>query len=425
MGRIVRCFCLFYLVGLLSSCYTDDFLGVWNKRDFISWYNSKLPSYIELCGCNAPSMCELYKSDTDELILWKINHNFREDVVHRGMSDLQLYEEIERYLQIPVRRFCDAPKYTATVDGSYSIRIDEKYKTGEPSSLISDDGERIELFTPMGYYFESYDGLNWSEGKRLVIGAGVHLAHFSVNKVDGIYVMIGCSSTIRGSQYLDLYTSTDRINFEFRGHIFSTSTDIGNGERFDNLGNTYLLKDDNGKYCLLYEGATNASNWEICLMTCTNLFEEKENGFIGDWVQCSENPILPYAKRNFLGEVPQIYSNPEIVKDENNQPMKYKGNYYLYYLSAFYKGNVLYATINRSYSKDLIHWVEEGPVFDNRDIPKGGESRGDNGDQSLCQFKGKSYMFYTNNINSKGYSMQNIRYTIDDRPLIEILKIKP
>ena len=412
-------------VGILNSCSSEEFLGVCDKGDFISWYNSKLPAYIELCDCNAPSMCELFESDSDEKILWKINHNFRDDVVHKDMTESELKETINRYLKIPVRRFCDAPKYAVTIDGSYSIRLDEEYKTGEPSSLISDDGDRIELFTPTGYYFESYDGINWSEGQRLKIGSGVHLAHFSVNKVDGIYVMIGCSSTKRGFQFFDLYTSIDKLNFEFRGHIFSTSTDIGNGEKFDNLGNSYLLKDDNGKYCLLYEGATNASNWETCLMTCTDLFQPKENNYIGDWEQCSENPILPYAKKNFLGEVPQFYSNPEIVKDEMNQPLKYNGNYYMYYLSAFYKGNVFYATINRSYSKDLIHWIEEGPVFDNRDIPDGGESRGDNGDQSLCQFKGKSYMFYTNNINSKGYSKQNIRYTIDDRSLLELLKIKP
>lgn len=421
MYKIILRLYLCFFVGMLHSCSSEDFLGMCDKNDFVSWYNSKLPAYIELCDCNAPSMCELYKSDSDEQILWKINHNFRDEVVHKDMEYEELKDIIIRYLKIPVRRFSDAPKYTTTIDGSYSIRFDEKYVTGEPSSLISDDGERIELFTPMGYYFESYDGINWSEGKKL----SAYPAHFSVNKIDGIYVMIGCSSTKRNSQFFDLYTSNDRLNFEYRGHIFATSMDIGNGEKFDNLGNTYLLKDDNGKYCLLYEGATNASNWETCLMTCTNLFEPQENGFIGDWIQCDKNPILPYAKKNFLGESPQIYSNPEIVKDEKNQPLKYNGNYYMYYLSAYYKGNVLYATINRSYSKDLIHWVEEGPVFDNRDIPDGGESRGDNGDQSLCQFKGKSYMFYTNNINSKGYSKQNIRYTIDDRTLIELLKIKP
>lgn len=426
MGKVLRYLMVLILGGLLNSCSSEEFLGVCDKGEFISWYNLKLPAYIELCDCNAPSMCELFESDSDERILWKINHNFRKDVVHKDMTEAELKEEITRYLKIPVQRFVDAPKYTATIDGSYSIRFDEQYVTGEPSSLISDDGERIEVFTPKGYYFESSDGINWSEPQKLKIGKGKHLAHFSVNKVDGLYVMVGCSNTQLGKlQYFDIYTSIDRINFEFRGHIFSTQTDIGNGEKFNNLGNTYLLKDDEGKYCLLYEGATNASNWEMCLMTCTKLFEPQENGFVGDWKQCDENPILPYAKKNQWGEVPQIYSNPEIIKDEKNQPLKHNGNYYLYYLSAFYKGNVLYAIINRSYSKDLIHWMEEGPVFDNRDIPDGGESRGDNGDQSLCQFKGKTYMFYTNNINSKGYSRQNIRYTIDDRPLEELLSMKP
>lgn len=424
--KIIRYIYICIWVVMLNSCNSEEFLGMCDKNDFISWYNSKLPAYTKLCDCNAPSMCELFKSDSDELILWKINHNFREEVVHENMTESELKEEIARYLKTPVRRFCDAKKYITTINESYSIRIDEKYTTGEPSTLISDDGERIELFTSTGYYFESSDGINWSEGKRLKIGTEKYVAHFSVNKIDDIYIMIGCSNAQLGElQYLDIFTSTDKINFEFKGHILSTQTDIGNGQRFNNLGNTYLLKDDDGKYCLLYEGATNASNWETCLMTCTNLFELQENGFIGDWEQCDKNPILPYAKKNQWGEVPQIYSNPEIVKDEKNQPLKFNGNYYMYYLSGFYKGNVFYATINRSYSKDLIHWTEEGPIFDNRDVPDGGESRGDNGDQSLCQYKGKSYLFYTNNINSKGYSIENIRYTIDDRSLIELLKLKP
>ena len=97
----------------------------------------------------------------------------------------------------------------------------------------------------------------------------------------------------------------------------------------------------------------------------------------------------------------------------------------MYYLSYFYKANTGYATINRMYSSDLIHWVEEGSMFDVRDIPIGGESFGDNGDHSLCQFKGKSYLFYTHNANSYGYSTPNIRYTVDDRPLNELLKLRP
>lgn len=97
----------------------------------------------------------------------------------------------------------------------------------------------------------------------------------------------------------------------------------------------------------------------------------------------------------------------------------------MYYLSYFYKANVGYATINRMYSSDLIHWTEEGTMFDVRDVPTGGEESGDNGDQSLCQFKGKSYLFYSLNANSYGRGEQNIRYTIDNRSLEELMRIRP
>lgn len=60
-----------------------------------------------------------------------------------------------------------------------------------------------------------------------------------------------------------------------------------------------------------------------------------------------------------------------------------------------------------------------------RDVPTGGEAHGDNGDYSLCQFKGKSYLFYTLNANSYGYGTTSIRYSVDNRSLDELMMLKP
>ena len=357
-------------------------------------------------------MYELSTSDSEDMIYWKINHNFREEVVGKGMDKETFEATVKLYFTKPIHRFNDL-KVNPGLEGS-----------SEPSSLVSDDGDRIELFSTNGMCYESSDGLKWTNGERLIMSDGCMPAHFSVAKMDGMYFMTGFVNRA-GKKYMDLYVSNDRIHFDFRGHLLSDESDLGNGETFDNFGNSYLLKAQEGRYYFFYEGATHRSNWEICLMTCDDILIERGDGFIGNWAQCPENPILPYAETNFAGETPQFYCNPEIVKGEDNQPLLVDGNYYMYYLSMFYKGNVMYATINRSYSKDLINWTEEGSMFDVRDVPTGGEANGDNGDQSICQFKGKSYLFYTLNANSYGYAVQNIRYTIDERPLEEILKLKP
>lgn len=406
MNKVLKSIILFFVGQVLISCSSEELSGIGDKSDLLFWYNSKLADYVKLCQCSPQSMYELYNSDSEDMIYWKINHNFREDVVHKGIDGETFRQQIEKYLKIPVHRFCDA-KINPQLGSSY-----------EPSSLISDDKEKIELFSPNGMYYESSDGVNWSKGIKLNVAP----RHFSVNKVDGIYIMVGTSSDYK---YIDFYTSSDKINYEFRGHLLSTQTDIGNGDRFDNMGNSYLLKNKDGKYFLFYEGATHKSNWEICLMTCDDLYAKREDGFVGNWKQCQENPIMPYSKKDFAGEATHVYCNPEIAKGEDNQPLIVDGKYYMYYLSYFYKGNIYYTTLCRAFSTDLIHWTEEGTIFDNRDIPDGGEARGDNGDQSLCQFKGKTYLFYTHNINSKGYSVPNIRYAVDNRPLEVLLRLKP
>ena len=401
----------YFFINVIS-CTHEPIAGFGSKKDLIKWYNYQLPVFIELNDCNSSCMYELLMSDSEDLIYWKINHNFREEVVHKGMDHEQFKNLVELYFTKKIHRFNDE-KINPCLDSSY-----------EPSSLVSDDGERIELFSPNGKYYESSDGINWTTGESLIFSNGCMPRHFSVNKIDGIYYLTG-RVYASDLEYMDLYTSTDKIHFELKGHIVSTNNDLGNGFRFDSFGNSYLLKTNEGTYYFYYEGAEHHSNWSICLMMCKDIEKIGSNGYIGDWQQYEENPILPYSNKNFAGETPQLYCNPEIVKGEDNQPLIVDGKYYMYYLTYFYKANTMYATLNRMSSVDLVHWTEEGTMFDVRDVPTGGEAHGDNGDQSLCQFKGKSYLFYTLNANSYGYGQLNIRYTVDSRPLDELMRLKP
>ncbi len=399
-------------LGFTVSCSQEALPGLGNKRDLIRWYNYQLPDYIELNDCNSSCMYELLTSDSEDLIYWKINHNFREDVVYKGMDEESFKKQVKSYFKKPIHRFSDF-KVNPGLNDSY-----------EPSTLVSDDGEKIELFSPNGMYYESSDGINWSKGESLIMSNGYTPRHFSVNKIDGVYYLTG---RVYGAdkEYMDLYTSIDKIHFELKGHIVSTDDNLGDGFRFDSFGNSFLLKSNEGKYYYFFEGAEHKSNWSICLMTCDDILKNRDGGFVGDWEQCPENPILPYGRKNYAGETPQLYCNPEIVKGEDNQPLVVDGKYYMYYLTYFYKANTMYATINRMNSTDLVHWTEEGTMFDVRDVPTGGEGHGDNGDHSLCQFKGKSYLFYTLNANSYGYAPINIRYTVDNRSLDELMRLKP
>lgn len=396
----------------IVSCSQEPIAGFGNKRELIRWYNYQLPAFIELNGCNPSCMYELLTSDNEDLIFWKINHNFRDEVVYKGMDEERFKKQVELFFNKPIRRFNDS-KCNPGLDASF-----------EPSSLVSDDGEKIELFSPNGKLYESSDGINWTNGVNLDMSNGVIPRHFSVNKIDGVYYLTG---RVYGAdkEYMDLYISMDKVHFEYKGHIVSTEDDLGGGFKFDSFGNSYLLRTQEGKYFFYYEGAEHKSNWSICLMTCDDILKNRDGGFIGDWEQCAENPILPYASNNNAGETPQLYCNPEIVKGEDNQPLIVDGKYYMYYLTYFYKANTMYATLNRMYSTDLVHWTEEGTMFDVRDVPTGGEAHGDNGDHSLCQFKGKSFLFYTLNINSYGYAPSSIRYTVDNRTLDELMRLKP
>lgn len=305
----------------------------------------------------------------------------------------------------------------------------------EPSALLVDNGNKIRLYSAGGIFSETEDGINWSTPTE-IINREVLGGHPSVNIVDGLYMWVGYRKAENNNEEFTLCTSEDGITFTYRGIIKGTKngiSDIGNGHSMLYLGNTYLFKDYDGTYYLFYEGYERNNpehpDWEICLMTCTDLFVDNGDGTIGNWVQCAENPIIPSLKAGAKGNYYPGWTapgNPEIVKGEDNQPLKYDGKYYMYYHIQADQDNshlTVNSRIERAYSYDLVHWISEGSIIASRDVPEWG----DNSDQALCQFKGRTYLFYTVGVNSgiPRHMTDNLRCVVDDRPLVEMLKIKP
>lgn len=473
-----------------------DFTSVMTISEIVALYNSKLAVFAELCRCDVTSFYELKNNDGDSLLCWKINHNFRKEVVWEGMSKELFASQLNKYFTIPIYRFQDAKFGNANIEELGNIntinksrivsfndrepvyvnmdgysdksflcmcdcenvppmndgvlanqwRIVERnenypiweanhlYKapfsyTTEPSTLIVENGNKIRLYSASGIFTETEDGINWSTPVATNIGIG----HPSINYVDGIYMNIYESTSQPNEGVFILRTSNDGITFTNRGIIKGTKCgvdDIGNGHTLKYLGNSYLFKDYDGTYYLFYEGLENDNpehpKWELCLMTCTDIFIDNGDGTIGNWVQAPTNPIIPSLKQGAEGNLyAGVYGpgNPEIVKGEDNQPIKYDGKYYMYFhcqAGSIPSRDSVDVRIERAYSYDLIHWVREGSIIANMDEP----DYGDHSDHAMCQFKGRTYLFYTVGINSNNHRTDTIRYVIDDRPLIEMLKIK-
>ena len=98
MRRFKYLLLIFSFVSIIS-CTQETIAGFGNKSELIRWYNYQLPDYIELNGCNPSCMYELLISDSEDLIYWKINHNFREDVVRKGMEEEDFKKQVEFILK--------------------------------------------------------------------------------------------------------------------------------------------------------------------------------------------------------------------------------------------------------------------------------------------------------------------------------------
>lgn len=387
------------------------------KTEFVAAIKSALSDFAALNKCFDESFAIKYLSVQENTTTWDfiysiLNHDFRKVVADSSMSKSMVCNNINNAILERIYRFCDA-KVGNTRDYSLSTG----FQADEPSAIVSEDGNTLYIYAHLKR-ISTTDGVIWSEPTALVLSNGKYIQHCNVNLIDGVYYLIGTDNT-----NLELYTSTDGINFTFRGILFKKNYLFNTGYPVTAWGNTYLIKDYGSNVFYLYvetesTGAT-YPNWVIHLATCTDIFYDNGDDTIGNWQNATNNPILYKPYRNISTAV-STAGNPDFAKASDNRPVKRNGKYYMYYHNTF----ASIAHIMRAYSYDLVNWTDEGVIFDNRDQPSAGDLTSGNADHCVIEFKGRTYLFYTWDINTQQYSPY-IKYTIDDRSFGEVLEIKP
>ena len=385
------------------------------KGEFIAAINSAFVGYATLCNCDSRCFIALTQEMTPEKMYQVINDNFRRDVLRIGMSSEEVANAINRNLKIPTYRFADA-KIGSLRDVSLSTGM----QADEPSVICSPDGNTMYIYAHL-QRIETSDGIHWSEPVNTPID-GEYIMHNNVSLIDGVYYMIGTPGN--GSDLL-LYTSDDGINFTYRGVIFTVGHLVNGTDSVASFGNTALHKDSSsGTYYLFYEHSYAKDGlWRISMATCQDVTKDNGDGTIGDWVDNPSNPIIGVKYIVSVKDLKRLSigaGNPDFAKLSDNRPVRSNGYYYIYLHGTSGGQSLIY----RAKSKDLVDWEEDGFVLDNRDEPSAGDNTSGNADHCIIEFKGRTYLFYTWNINTTLYQPY-IKYQIDDRPIVELLKLRP
>ena len=391
--------------NLLKNIITQGESGAFSATDWetkstlVSKYNSALATYIVLCKCGDYCMTELATSQTYEEICETINLNFRDEVVSADWDSETNARRLNAWFKKPILRFCDAKIPGGTRDFS----LDTGLQADEPSAIVSEDGSTLYVYAHLKR-ISTTDGVNWSAPDAVTLSGDVnYLMHININIIDGVYYLVGTNSHTNGNLYL--FTSTDGLAFTQKYVIYSNGQTIGTETEII-WGNSYLVKDyGSGTFYLYIEYLASENNyWRIALATTDDI----DDGF----TLSTTNPIMSFANRTA--------GNPDFARGIDNRPIKHNGYFYMYYHSTTNSR----ATIHRARSKDLVNWEEEQVIFDNRDIPTGGDLTSGNADHTIIEFKGRSYLFYTWDINNASVQPY-IKYTIDDRPMFVMLSLQP
>lgn len=387
--------------------------------------NTAFENYATLCKCSVGSFYPFFSSDISAgRFVFKINHNFRETVITDEMTPEMMCAFINYQFTRPINRFNDA---TLNTSDNINASINTLMRIGEPSAIVSDDMQTLYIYCSSLFRYKSTDGINFELDHKLTInGVEVsqenpeYLMHVNVNYIDGVYYLIGTHANF---QPLVLWTSTDGWNFTKVGTLLEIGDEINaNHDAIGNFGNTFLVKEPKtGTWYLYYEmtKSVGAVDWEICVATCPNIMAERSAGKYGVWTQFANNPTLP-AKLDTYTSRTTGAGNPNIVCGLNNRPIRCNGKYYMYiHGNSSWFGNSLW----RYYSTDLLNWVYDGIVYNNRDVPSAGESAPGNGDQCIVEFKGRTLLFYTWDINDYPRP-EYVKLTIDDRPILQMLELQ-
>lgn len=411
---------------------TSDMFKEENKNILINALNESIGDFVKINKTNDVCVRYVTLDDDTHEIYSKINYSLRKKILFDGLSDDAKANAINARSIERIYRFADA-KCLSDLDRDFSVK--SNIDGGEPSAIVSKDGSTLYLYSYLKRY-SSYDGFVWSEPEYLKCG-GVKMAdrgnehymmHCNVNLIDGVYYLTGCRQNLGGE--LLLYTSKDGINFEYVGIALEANHKVGDYSA-KNWGNTYMIKDyGTGYYYLYFEFEDDNIHWNTAVVRSLNPLD-------GSWKNCKEDVIIKpayqssHANSNMFG-----CGNVDFVKGMDNQPIKFNGRFYMYYHGTCYERNKHFnqSNIMRAYSYNLIDWFDEGVILDVRKKPSDiissdgektdGDNTSGNADHCVVEFKGKSYMFYTYDINH-AEGMERIYTVMDSRRFIELLKLFP
>ena len=352
---------------------------------------------------------------TWENVLSIVSKNLRQDIGDVNTPMNIVCDNVNKALTERVYRFYDAkPLSNAERDASLTTGLNK----GEPSVIISDDGGTMYIYGN-GKRISTTDGVKWTEPIDIVKSDSGYTLHESINYIDGVYYLIAPRQNSGGN--LELYTSVDGINFEYKGKLFLESTILDGTNPVVSWGNPYLIRNyGDGKFYLYIETQESNFSWRIHLIIFDDFTTKNADGTIGARTIYENNPVIqkPYIN---VSKSLQSAGNLDFFKLSDNRPIKVNNKYF----AVFHSTHLRIAHLFRASTYDFIHWDIDGIMWDNRDKPSGGDETSGNADACVIEFKGRTYLFYTHDINQEEKGIEHIKYTIDDRPLSELLKLYP
>lgn len=363
-----------------------------SSESFITALNGNNSILQEKWDCHANSFRNISQDGNIKNPL-VANANLRKDILKAGKKGRDILTELNSRYSEDLRRFQDI----------IIPWVIPNQGAGEPTALVTEDGNYMDLWYTGGYT-RSADGIHFAPVQSINFRQATtnyqNIWCLNFFRHDGyVYCTSVCSDLI----FL-LWRSSDNINFDFVQVLFIPTLGI------NNIGNTFLFE-ENGKWYLIYEAGGQAG------YTGTyQIYIAQSDTLTGTYTNIKDAPVIAEYEYDGVG-------NPELAM-VGNKVYKYNGYYYMYYhYHNVSPGHAIY----RARSKNLFDWEIEGPMLDSR-IPTENPAWS-NGDQSLCEFKGHTYLFYTNNANAyitgdDGH-LTHIDVCVDFRSLSEILKLKP
>lgn len=343
-------------------------------------WNCEMKSFRNISGENRKDMPKI------------ANANLRKDIFKPGQKGRDILNSLNSRYDEDLARFQDI----------IIPWVIPNQGAAEPTALVTEDGSRMDLWYTGGYTY-TVDGVHYAPVQQ-----------FRFVQTDTDYQNLWCLQFFRKDGYVYcisvcseikwlLWRSSDNINFTFVQVLFTPSLGL------TNLGNTFLFT-DNGKWYFIYEAQRQTGYPEGY-----RIYIAQSDNFEGPYVNMIDTPIIEGTKN---------VGNPELATVDN-RVYKYNGRYYMFY--HFHDEITTGVPIFRATSRDLVNWDIEGPMLEVKKQPE--NPLWTNGDQCICEFKGHTYMFYTNNANAyitgdDGH-LTHLDVCVDFRPLSELLKLKP